>query len=99
MALPKNLIGSFVVEVGERPFVGFCDNRTTPPTEVRLYIDSEFQVLGGGTLLDLMMLTVEGTEVGIDASLRVLFDGERTLTISGTPSADTVGDVWWLARP
>lgn len=41
-----DLVGLFVVEVGERqawPFVQFCDNAPVTPREVRLYIDTRFE--------------------------------------------------------
>ena len=97
--VPENLVGSFVVEVGERqawPFLGFCDNRKTPATEVRLYIDADCEVVGGDGLADLMSLAVEGAEVADDATLYLQFGEGRSLTVSGTARSDTVGDVWWF---
>ncbi|WP_458114323.1 hypothetical protein M1D88_09765 [Arthrobacter sp. R1-13] len=42
-----NLVECFVGEVGIRqvwPFIVFCDNRETPETETRLYIDAEWTI-------------------------------------------------------
>jgi hypothetical protein len=44
------LNGRFVVEIGIRqawPFVTLCDNRARPANEVRLYIDTVFDVAPG----------------------------------------------------
>jgi hypothetical protein len=102
---PWDLVGLFVVEVGERqawPFVQFCDNSPTPSREVRLYIDTHFEVrpatapIGSiESLLALNMLAVTG--VTDDEGFRVTFDGGSELTISDTAGPATTGDVWWLS--
>jgi hypothetical protein len=95
---PAGLVGTFVVEVGERqawPFLTFCDNRTTPPTETRLYIDADWSVTGARGMGGLMMLTVQNASVR-DGSLHVELSGGAALDVSGVPNQDTVGDVWWL---
>jgi hypothetical protein len=102
---PSELVGLFVVEVGERqawPFVQFCDNSPTPPREVRLYIDTDFEVChasGADTstegLLALNMLAV--TRVTEDDGLRVTFDNGSELTVSDAARPTTVGDVWWFS--
>lgn len=104
---PSDLVGLFVVELGERqawPFIQFCDNRPTPSREVRLYIDTVFDVFLPAVvkvedrlhrLLALNNLTVGAVEVrgpGLDVSFT---DGSR-LTISEEAQSWTTGDIWWL---
>jgi len=107
--LPDELVGLFVAEVGVRqawPFLQFCDNNATPAREVRLYLDSPFEVGPPDAvptradpvdrLLKVNNLPVdhvrrEGLRLAID------FAGGTSLVISGEPSPTTTGDVWWLS--
>jgi hypothetical protein len=46
----NQLACSFVVEIGFRqawPFLGFCDNRSTPAVEIRLFIDASWTIEAG----------------------------------------------------
>jgi hypothetical protein len=100
-ATPAKLVGGFVVEVGSRqawPFVGFCDNAPTPPVETRLYIDTDYEVVGVDGLPALMGLTVSSAGVGPGESLAIVFAEGAKLVISGDANATTTGDVWWLGR-
>ncbi|MDA0180113.1 hypothetical protein OJ997_07380 [Solirubrobacter phytolaccae] len=107
------LVGQFVVEIGVRqvwPFLGFCDNRPTPSTEVRFYFDAPFSTsepdwwltegdpdAGLPHLLELNGMTVTAVERAEDRSLTIVFDdGDARLTVSGEPTAHTTGDVWWF---
>jgi hypothetical protein len=50
-AQPEDLPGTFVIEVGQGQvelFVTFCNNRSTPPRQTRLYMDCDFQIESGG---------------------------------------------------
>ena len=88
----------FIVEVGERqvwPFLTFCDNRTTPPTEIRLYIDTDYSVDGSGDLAGLMMREVSAARVD-GAALRLELT-DASLVVSGRANNQTSHDVWWLA--
>ena len=109
MTQPQELVGTFIVEVGERqawPFVTFCDNDTTPSREARLYIDTEFTVNGSNDvslegdssaarLFALNCLGVTAVEVN-GAELSIALDDGNQLVVSGVASAWTTGDVWWL---
>lgn len=106
---PSDLVGCFVVEVGERqawPFVTFCDNRATPPREARLYIDTLVQVESPDSaavpdgpvlvqLLALNNLSVTGIEQ-TSGSIVVAFDNGSRLRVSGEAEKWTTGDVWWF---
>lgn len=89
---------------------------TTRPTEPRLYIDTACEVIPPPpsvfgleaeeppfalpALLELLNLTVTVVTVADNAHLGLGFDGGVTLRVSGTPSAWTTHDVWWLGdRP
>lgn len=94
----RDLVGTFVVEVGERqawPFVTFCNNDPTPPVETRLYIDTDYSLAGAASLGDLMSLEVDTATVE-DAALLLTFTGGAMLDISGVANATTSHDVWWL---
>jgi hypothetical protein len=111
----EELRGRFVVEVGARqawPFITLCDIRSTPATEVRLYIDTTFRLDPGllvyddgetnravGGLLDLNNRTVIDVETSDANDLTVQFDGGRILRIAGTGASFTTQDIWWLADP
>ncbi|HMR95775.1 MAG TPA: hypothetical protein PKE05_09560 [Microthrixaceae bacterium] len=105
---PEELIGCFVVEVGERqawPFLTFVDTRPTPAMEARLYLDCEFTVdqvrvaprsRGATPLLVLNMLAV--TAVTRDSTAMVVaFGDEHELRISNEADELTTGDVWWMS--
>ena len=109
----ERLRGRFVVEVGARqawPFITLCDVRSTPATEMRLYIDTEFRVEPGPAvfddgdteravvaLLDLNNRAVTDVRTGDSGDLTLVFDdGARTFVISGTPASFTTQAVWWL---
>lgn len=106
----NELVGCFVVEVGERqawPFVTFCDNRPTRSREVRLYIDTEFWVIpepppGVDRVLEFVRLAstnnlmVDRVVAG-DSGLLLDFGDGQQLQIAAEPRADTTGDVWWLS--
>jgi hypothetical protein len=85
------------------------------PTELRLYIDTACEVSPPPpfvfdlaaeepasalpALLQVLNLTVTAVTVADNADLVLGFDGGVTLRVSGTPSAWTTHDVWWLADP
>jgi hypothetical protein len=104
MAEPTDLVGTFVVEVGERqawPFVTFADN--DQDREYRLFLDAAWSTTPDEShhdfdpaLLELQGATVTTVAVGDDASLRIEFDG-AALHVSGQPDEITTGDVWWIA--
>lgn len=110
MTEPRELVGTFVVEVGERqawPFITFCDYATTPPREVRLYIDTGFSLDGEPEwpaandpavikLLPVNSLAVTAVELN-GAELSLTFENDTLLVVSGAAAAWTTGDVWWLA--
>lgn len=109
MPEPQELVGTFVVEVGERqawPFLTFCDNDATPSREVRLYIDTAFTLNGAlawssanepavAELLPLNSLAVVAVDVS-GGELSVTFSDETRMVVSGAAAAWTTGDVWWL---
>jgi len=112
MVEPGELVGSFVVEVGQRqawPFVGFCDNEPTPELERRLYIDADVLVtdpLGRpvdpgrdvvAALMNLDGLTVQQAETE-NGDLRLSFDDGSVLVVRGVARADTVGEPWWFGQ-
>ena len=110
VAEPQELVGSFVVEVGERqawPFMTFCDNEPTPSREIRLYIDTELTLNGSRVwsspedsvavhLLSLNNLAVIAVDVKA-AELSLTFDGGNLLVVAGVAAAWTTGDLWWLS--
>jgi hypothetical protein len=91
------------------------DSGTVTPTELRLYVDTACEVsppppfvfnLAAGdpgsalpALLEVLNLTVAAVTVDDDADLVLGFHGGTTLRVSGTPSAWTSHDVWWLGDP
>ena len=110
----KQLPESFVVEVGERQgwlFVAFCDNRSNPPAEYRLYMDGSF-ILTGVTEVDVQVLewlplirlaklqglTVRAVEVGPADRISIHFDNDVCLKIEGKPSSAANADVWWFGQ-
>ena len=113
MIEPTELVGSFVVEIGERqawPFVGFCDNEPTPAVERRLYIDADVVVASPdgrhtepgrndvvSALLALNGLTVSEAETD-KGQLRLSFDDGSALVVRGVARADTVGEPWWFGQ-
>jgi hypothetical protein len=93
------LVDTFVVEVGQRqawPFLTFCDNRSTPSREVRLYIDTDCTVNGsaawlrleGPVALELLPLAdhVVGNVRTQEAELSLTFTDGSELVISGNPA-------------
>lgn len=106
---PQELVGTFVIEIGERqawPFMTFCDNNATPSLEARLYIDSAFTLndvpaWSSGTesavpnLLVLNHLEVVRVEVN-GAELSLTFSDDTRMGVSGIAAAWTTGDVWSL---
>ncbi|MGW9196635.1 hypothetical protein [Micromonospora chersina] len=82
------------------------------PTELRLYIDTTCKAFPPSpsvfklaaeepasalpALLGVLNLTVTAVTVADNADLVLRFDGGVTLQVSGTPSAWTTHDVWWL---
>jgi hypothetical protein len=106
---PQELVGTFVVEIGERqawPFLTFCDNGATPSREARLYIDTGFTLNGALAwsaadepavveLLPLNNLAVVAVDVhGTELSLT--FSDDTHMVVSGVAAWWTTGDVWWL---
>ena len=105
------LVGCFVVEVGERqawPFVTFCDNRPARSRETRLYIDTAFSVvpeteLRGRSGPDFVRLakinnrTVARAVALTPSGLLIDFGEGTELQISGEPRANTTHDGWWLS--
>lgn len=111
---PDQLAGCFVVEIGLRqawPFLGFCDNRSTPPQENRLYLDTEWCIEAGsrvqGTAADeatwltaaltLNGATIAEAHVADDGTLLLTMTDQRSLVASGQPGAAPVGEPWWLS--
>jgi hypothetical protein len=106
---PPELLGTFVVELGERqawPFMTFCDNEATPSRETRLYIDTEFTLNGALAwssgdqaavieLLPLNGLVVVAVEVN-GAELSLTFNDGTRMVVAGVAATWTTGDVWWL---
>jgi len=107
---PAKLAGTFVVEVGTRqawPFIGFCDDRGIKSTEFRLYIDAPWTIgdtTGDADSHDTWMVsaleinnrTVSNVLVDAGSNLRIVFLDAPSVTVSGEPTATTVGDPWWL---
>jgi hypothetical protein len=93
------------------PFMTFYDPSATPALERRLYIDTTFTLQPPGcrvfddgdpgqavdALLALNNRTVVDVEKNDRHDLTLRFDDDRILTISGTRTAFTTHDVWWLA--
>ncbi len=85
------------------------------PTELRLYIDTACKVIPPPpfvfglaaeepasalpALLEVLNLTVTAVTMADNANLVLGFEGGVTLQVSGTPSAWTTHDVWWLGDP
>lgn len=98
--------GCSVVEVGVRqawPFITVYDPNTD--REARLYIDTPFTVNGVEATHDdewtvpLLEVTMLGI-VAIDRpgeALRILFNDQSELVLSGEGSAHTAGEVWWTS--
>jgi hypothetical protein len=111
----STLVGRFVVEVGRRqawPFLTLCDNRPEKSDEIRLYIDTAFEVAPGpaysadGETSQLLVaigalenLTVVAAAVGEEGDLSLTFDNDRVLRVSGLAAAYTGGPPWWIGRP
>ena len=109
------LRGCFVTEIGVRqawPFLTFCDNRTDPTHERRLYIDTAFRINDGQPLTDgdaeratiallsLNGLTVTAADVSASHALTLTFNGgDDVLSVAGEAAAFTTHDVWWLTSP
>jgi hypothetical protein len=102
----EDFAGCSVVEVGERqawPFITVYN--PTTDQEARLYIDTPFTVNGveatpeeEGTipLLEVNMLAI----VAIDRpgeGLRISFNDQTDLWLSGEGMASTAGEVWWTS--
>lgn len=112
MAEPAELVGSFVVEVGVRqvwPFLTFCDDRSTPPTEHRLYIESGIEVspprgtaqynsvsTRWQTLFVLDGRTVGSVAEGPRGDLRIEFETGEALVVFGEQDAQASGAPWWI---
>jgi hypothetical protein len=110
----EQLAGSFVAEVGFRqawPFLGFCNNRSAPPQETRLYIDASWAIeanpsVTGSANDDVTWLTaaaafngttIDTARVEVDGSMRLTTDSGIALVVSGEPEPWTVGEPWWLS--
>jgi hypothetical protein len=107
------LRGCFVTEVGVRqawPFLTFCDNRSDPTQERRLYIDTTFRLndepLNDGdaeravtALLSLNDLTVTAVDVSTSRTLTLTFDdGHDVLIVAGSAAVITTQDSGGSAR-
>jgi hypothetical protein len=106
---PQELVGTFVVEIGERqawPFMTFCDNDAIPSREARLYIDTGFTLNGALAwssghepavveLLPLNSLEVVAVDVN-GAELSLTFSDDTRMVVSGVAAEWTTHDVWWL---
>lgn len=105
----EQIAGSYVVEIGFRqawPFLGLCDNRPADGAEeARLYIDAPWSIGAASGVADdditwllaavaLNGQTIETARVGDDGSLHLTADSGVTLTVSGEPDANTVGEPW-----
>lgn len=106
--------GSFVVEVGMRQawlFLTFCDNTGESLTETKLYLDTSWTLgadafdLDAGDLESGLVLlcglinqTVADAKLLPDGGLLLTFD-DGQLEISGTGTAATTHENWWLGRP
>lgn len=102
----EDFAGCSVVEVGERqawPFITVYNPATDQ--EARLYIDTPFTVNGVEAthddewtipLLEVNMLGI----VAIDQpgeDLRILFNDQTELVLSGEGTARTTQEVWWTS--
>lgn len=106
------LVGMFVIEVGTRqawPFIGFCDDTGFKAREFRLFLDAPWAV--GDTsgdadahetwmvsALEINNRTVSNVLVDADSDLRIDLFNAPSLTVSGEPTASTVGEPWWLGE-
>jgi hypothetical protein len=111
----STFVDRFVVEVGRRqawPFLTLCANRPEKSDEIRLYIDTAFEVAPGpaysadGETSQLLVaigalenLTVVAAAVGEVGDPSLTFDNDRVLRVSGVASAYTGGPPWWISRP
>jgi hypothetical protein len=93
------------------PFVSFMTGDASGDS-VRLYIDTEFAVTGGGylgelgcsddaghalhILADLLNQWVVEASVEVGGDLVVEFERSLVLRVSGVASSWTTRDVWWL---
>lgn len=110
----NQLAGSFVVEIGFRqawPFLGLCDNRSTPAKETRLIIDAsstiEAATVGTGSADDdvawltaavaLNGETIDDARVDDGGTLYLLTASGHALVVSGEPEPSTVGEAWRLS--
>lgn len=50
------------------------------------------------SLSALLNLTVTAQLISADGELALTFDDDHVLTVSGTPSASTVGEPWWIGK-
>jgi hypothetical protein len=106
-----NLVDCFVVEVGMRqawPFIVFGNDRDTPATETRLYIDAQWTINettdaadSNGTkwmisALELNNCTVTNVLLDADHNLRIETADGNLLTVSGEAARTTVGEPWWF---
>lgn len=102
------------MEIGFRqawPFLGFCDDRSTPPAERRLYLDTDWCIEAGSCVrgtaaneatwltaaLTLNGATIAEAHVADDGTLILAMTDQRSLVASGQPEAAPVGEPWWLA--
>lgn len=102
------------MEIGLRQawlFLGFCDNRSTPPYESRLYLDTGWCIEAGfrvrGTADDgvtwltagftLNGATIAEAHVADDGTLLLATTDQRSLIAAGQPDATPVGEPWWLS--
>jgi hypothetical protein len=105
-----NLTGRLVTEVGLRqawPFLNFACSDAAGINEVRLFIDTTFDVGSRSVrnmdspmamlspLAALVNLTVTETSVNDIGVLSIVFDDGSVLEISGAPTASTTGPPWW----
>lgn len=111
----ENLPGKLVVEVGERqawPFITFLDTESDPEREVRLYLDTDWQIATpegaraphakapDNPLPDLALINnryVMTATKHADVSVDIVFDNDLTLRISGDGTETTAGEPWWFS--
>ncbi|MFI7027052.1 hypothetical protein ACIBMZ_30600 [Micromonospora sp. NPDC049900] len=102
------------MEVGFRQawlYLGFCDNRSTPPQKSRLYLDTDWCVEAGSRVrgtaddeatwltaaLTLNGATIAAAHVADDGTLLIATTDQRSLVASGQPEVAPIGEPWWLS--
>ncbi|MBG0829663.1 hypothetical protein HS041_18015 [Planomonospora sp. ID67723] len=103
----EDLPGTFVTEIGQGQveyFITFCDNRTTPSRQTRLYMDCDFQIEAGSNpelsrlitehrhplaqLSALSSLTVEEIQVNASGELIMRLDDDVVFTVLNQAARD-----------